>query len=299
MLEESAPWLAPGYRTRLGRTADLVLQADSADSFILCSEDDVTSFASFKLNNPDVIHTGSTPGWGVAKSKGTPSVRLRVHRRPDEKKRTKAPESESEMKRPASAQAVFGRPYSALSSRGSDRVYSGRARRPTSARVPTGSPQRPSSARVPNNSPRRPGSARPPSSTGGGWCAGGDNSEYRDTQFSEEPLFTRTSKKTFALVNRLYEDEESRQAINLHPHPHHRYFSRHSRCYDYSHMHTELLRSQPQTACDGLSRRIDDAISEDGRPVSAASGDGRLLLKVRRFIDCHRPRSATSSVGTF
>jgi hypothetical protein len=79
-----------------------------------------------------------------------------------------------------------------------------------------------------------------------------------------------TARKSFTLVNRLYEDEYLRSAIHLHPEgpgPDYRYFDRHSRCLDHTHMHTDLMLERPSTACSNYPPHCDDI-----RPASVAGG---------------------------
>ncbi|CAC5411178.1 unnamed protein product [Mytilus coruscus] len=105
----------------------------------------------------------------------------------------------------------------------------------------------------------------------------------------------------FTLVNKLYEDCARRQNINLHPAspaPDYRYFDRHSRCHDYTHMHDILLHDRPQTACDL------EPCSLHSRPVSAMSNYSRTstpteeqidtMKQPKRYINYHRPRTAPS-----
>ncbi|XP_071179788.1 uncharacterized protein [Mytilus edulis] len=112
----------------------------------------------------------------------------------------------------------------------------------------------------------------------------------------------------FTLVNKLYEDCQRRQNINLHPAspaPDYRYFDRHSRCHDYTHMHDILLHDRPQTACDL------EPCSLHSRPVSAMSSYSRTstpteeqidtMKQPKRYINYHRPKTAPSrgSEGNF
>lgn len=106
-------------------------------------------------------------------------------------------------------------------------------------------------------------------------------------------------RTTFTLVNKLYEDRNRRQNINLHPAspaPDYRYFDRHSRCFDYTHMHTILLHDQPQTACDL------EPCSLHSRPVSSMSNYSRTseeqidtMKQPKRYINYHRPRTAPTT----
>lgn len=112
-------------------------------------------------------------------------------------------------------------------------------------------------------------------------------------------------RSSFTLVNKLYEDASRRQNINLHPAspaPDYRYFDRHSRCFDYNHMHDILLHDRPQTACD------QEPCSLHSRPVSSMSNYSKVsstyteeqidtMKQPKRYINYHRPRTAPTYVS--
>lgn len=106
-------------------------------------------------------------------------------------------------------------------------------------------------------------------------------------------------RTTFTLVNKLYEDSNRRQNINLHPAspaPDYRYFDRHSRCFDYTHMHDILLHDRPQTACNqepcSLHSRPVSAMSNYSRTSTASEEQIDTMKQPKRYINYHRPRTA-------
>ena len=92
--------------------------------------------------------------------------------------------------------------------------------------------------------------------------------------------------------NRFLQDEE-RFSWKFQPHPDNRYFNRHARCHNHTHMHTQLLRSRPQTACENYR--------EEGRCPTSSSTYRPLSAGPRsqhaRFIQAHRPKTASYSVS--
>lgn len=148
--------------------------------------------------------------------------------------------------------------------------------------------QRPSSAIPPSTLPPRPKFQRRVKSAG-----------------VERQKALTELRKGFTLVNKLYEDKYKRQNINLHPAspaPDYRYFDRHSRCLDYDHMHGDLFRERPSTACGYY-----DPCPGRSRPISASSRasqrSGRTTpdtsKQPKRYINYHRPRTAPPMVRKF
>ena len=153
----------------------------------------------------------------------------------------------------------------------------------------------------PNKSVLRPGSAYL------GDSPKSDNTGSKRRVKSAGSVAARTRaiiqmRQGFTLVNKLYENDFQGQNINLHPAspaPDYRYFDRHSRCSDHTHMHGDLLRDRPQTACGG------DPCGGYPRPVSAMSTssqrsrftDAETMNQPRRYINYHRPKTAPGTVS--
>lgn len=99
-------------------------------------------------------------------------------------------------------------------------------------------------------------------------------------------------RKGFTLVNKLYENDYKCSNIRLHPAspaPDYRYFDRHSRCYNHTHAHKQLLQNRPQPACDKYLEVCGSRAISPARP-------GDPNVQPQRYIDYHRPRTAPTTV---
>ncbi|KAK3084885.1 hypothetical protein FSP39_020788 [Pinctada imbricata] len=139
-----------------------------------------------------------------------------------------------------------------------------------------------------------PGGLRPPSGRSQASSTGTGTAKWNIQAANE-------LRKGFTLVNRLYERKYAKNRINLHPagpDPDFRYFDRHSRCYGYTHMHSELLRDVPSQACDehpctGYSRPVSSLSSASSR--SHYWNDPETMEQPQRYINYIRPKSSPST----
>ncbi|XP_021365963.1 uncharacterized protein LOC110458542 isoform X7 [Mizuhopecten yessoensis] len=148
-----------------------------------------------------------------------------------------------------------------------------------------------------SNSSSRPGSGRPPSAASvGSKPPSGQRRAGSAGSVAARARALAKMRQGFTLVNKLYENGHQSKNITLHPAspaPDYRYFDRHSRCLDHTHMHDSLLRERPQTACE--PSRYCHGIR---RPMSAASSgyhDPDVMDQPQRYINFHRPKTAPST----
>ncbi|XP_069135158.1 uncharacterized protein DDB_G0284459-like isoform X10 [Argopecten irradians] len=148
-----------------------------------------------------------------------------------------------------------------------------------------------------SNSGSRPGSGRPPSAASvGSRPLSGQRRAGSAGSVAARARALAKMRQGFTLVNKLYENGQYSKNISLHPAspaPDYRYFDRHSRCIDHTHMHDSLLWERPQTACE--PGRYCHGIR---RPTSAASAgyrDPDVMDQPQRYINFHRPKTAPST----
>lgn len=146
----------------------------------------------------------------------------------------------------------------------------------------------------------RPGSGHPTSvASFGGKPPSGQRRVHSAGSVATRARALAKMRQGFTLVNKLYENGYQSKNIALHPAspaPDYRYFDRHSRCMDHTHIHESLLWERPQTACEPGN------YCHGRRPLSAASsvsrnGDPDIMDQPQRYINYHRPKTAPATVG--
>ena len=372
MLQTHIPWLADGYRIRLQQQEiqqmDKV-RADGTDSFVLCPEDHIESFAELKVQRPSGPETGGAPSlqtrahsaqprlggayhtqdeaqdwedrgggggggggggnspWLAAKRKGG----LRFSRPASARNRTYRPASAALPPRPYSAfSAVPGaargrpplrksRPSSAAAlkrkdgqgrdSGGGGRAWAvgggGRARpRPHSA---SPAAARPTSTPTPTPT-RAPTPTRPPTPTRA------PTPTRVQTPTRVDP-YTVRQRRMEALHQAWVEDPRSGLHIGgpggLGPSPF--LMDRHARCLEQLTLPPPPLRPSSPSAPSPWAREEEEVenvvasalperphtscgvVGLEGDPYDLSPPQRDNMSRVQRYIDCHRPDSASSA----
>ena len=156
-------------------------------------------------------------------------------------------------------------------------------------------PSRPQSAQAP---PKRPMSGLP---------------SRRIKSAGTEGRSAGDLKKSYTMVIRTYEHGKFQSAINANPDC--RYFDRHARCFDHTHLHSKLIWKRPQKPCrvggwcgPPTERDLDEYIEmqriassgmktpDDSWEVELDERQMRYVASMRPWTSATRPRTAPTTV---